>query len=146
MASVHSKGTYILILQLENDQRIRIGRLGRFEFQKGWYAYVGSAFGPGGLTARIGHHLKKAVKPHWHIDYLRKSTEIREVWVCEQERWEHTIAGLLLKLEGASVPAPGFGSSDCRCQSHLVHFREYPDVGELKNENECAMGSLKLAF
>lgn len=134
VAALHPKGTYILILQLENNKRIKIGRLGRFFFQKGWYTYVGSSFGPGGLSARIGHHLKKSATLHWHIDYLRKSAGIRSVWVCEQEkRLEHIAAGLLLKMAGASVPVPGFGSSDCKCESHLVHFQEYPELSELNS-------------
>lgn len=134
VAALHPKGTYILILQLENSKRITIGRLGRFVFQKGWYAYVGSSFGPGGLSARIGHHLKKSATPHWHIDYLRKSADIHNVWVCEQEkRLEHIAAGLLLKMAGASVPVPGFGSSDCKCESHLVYFQKYPELSELNS-------------
>ncbi len=38
--------------------RIQIGKLGQFKFKKGYYAYVGSAFGPGGLNSRIKHHIE----------------------------------------------------------------------------------------
>ena len=51
-------------------KRIDIGSLGRFDILPGFYAYVGSAFGAGGLRARIGHHLESTAWPHWHIDYL----------------------------------------------------------------------------
>ncbi len=39
-------------------KRFEMGRLGRFDIIPGYYAYVGSAFGSGGLPARLGHHLK----------------------------------------------------------------------------------------
>ena len=42
------KGTYILIMGLGTMKRLEIGRLGTFDFIPGYYAYVGSAFGPGG--------------------------------------------------------------------------------------------------
>jgi Uri superfamily endonuclease len=72
-------GTYILILHLSVPARLRIGRLGVLDFPAGHHAYVGSAFGSGGLRGRLKHHLFPAAKPHWHIDYLRRSATIREV-------------------------------------------------------------------
>jgi hypothetical protein len=62
-------GTYVLILELTTRKVIQVGALGRIKFTAGWYAYAGSAFGPGGLAARINRHLMSAKKPHWHIDY-----------------------------------------------------------------------------
>jgi len=46
--SLSGKGTYILILTLNKSRKIYIGRLGEFTFEYGYYAYVGSALGPGG--------------------------------------------------------------------------------------------------
>lgn len=40
-------------------KRIRIGKLGVLLFGKGFYAYFGSMFGPGGLKSRIRRHLRK---------------------------------------------------------------------------------------
>ena len=37
--AIHQKGTYVLILHLKSDRTIRIGRLGRFHFLRGYYAY-----------------------------------------------------------------------------------------------------------
>jgi hypothetical protein len=37
---------------------LEIGRLGAYDVVLGYYAYVGSDFGVGGLRARIGQHLK----------------------------------------------------------------------------------------
>ena len=64
------KGTYVLIVSVTQMKRLEIGRLGTFDVVPGFYAYVGSAFGAGGLRARIGHHLESTERPHWQIDYL----------------------------------------------------------------------------
>src|SRR5262245_30517552 len=69
-------GTYVLILYVAQDGNIAIGSLGKHRVPPGCYAYVGSAFGPGGLRARLTHHVNAASKLHWHIDYLRRQAEI----------------------------------------------------------------------
>jgi len=121
-----SLGTYILILQLENDQVIRIGKLGGFSFPTGYYAYVGSALGPGGLAGRLRHHFYPGKKPHWHIDYFRKKAVLMGICVREDNRTlEHEWAWALDQLDEAIVPAPGFGSSDCKCSTHLYYFQEW---------------------
>ena len=61
-------GTYILILQTQTERMIPVGRLGVMAVRPGWYVYVGSAFGPGGVKGRVGHHARPQTKPHWHID------------------------------------------------------------------------------
>ena len=121
------KGTYILILYLQQKHFIDIGKLGQFYFKRGYYSYVGSAFGPGGLRARLTHHVKIADKPHWHIDYLRKKAKIKEIWVTDHfEKIEHEWALNLRKMDGASIPVPGFGCSDCKCPAHLFYFQHRP--------------------
>jgi Uri superfamily endonuclease len=45
-------------------KRLGIGSLGEFDIIPGFYAYVGSAFGSGGLRSRIGHHLESTVERH----------------------------------------------------------------------------------
>lgn len=72
-------GTYGLILWLPYDTRARIGRLGTYDFPAGWYAYWGSAHGPGGLAARIRHHVNLTTRPHWHFDFLRPHGQIKAV-------------------------------------------------------------------
>ena len=54
--------------------------------QPGYYVYLGSALGPGGLRARITHHQKLSPRPHWHIDYLRAYTQIHCIWFCNDAR------------------------------------------------------------
>jgi Uri superfamily endonuclease len=127
-------GTYALILRSSRACTIRIGRLGTLRLRPGWYVYVGSAFGPGGLRPRIAHHGRRAQRPHWHIDYLRLYTRIEAVWCCRGARCEHQWAANIGAMPGAAVVLPGFGSSDRGCETHLYWFAEpparYPGAGE----------------
>jgi len=61
-------GTYAVLLSSDSDDEISVGRLGDMRLQSGVYLYVGSAFGPGGVRARVNHHLHASSRPHWHID------------------------------------------------------------------------------
>ena len=90
---------------------------------------MGSALGPGGLAARLRHHLRMAKRPHWHIDHLRQKLAIGEIWyVRGKERHEHHWASRLEDLEVATVPIKGFGSSDCDCPSHLFFMKAQPSL------------------
>ena len=120
-------GTYALVLASKNNELLRIGSKGMLRLQRGFYVYVGSAFGPGGLSARIKHHSEIAPRPHWHIDYLRRKCDLVEVWFsATSTRGEHAWAEAMSRLVGARMPMPGFGSSDCKCKTHLFWFRHRP--------------------
>ncbi len=127
MASVtKGLGTYLLLLRLEEDREVIIGRLRSLFFPRGHYLYVGSARGAGGLAARLGRHRRGTKHPRWHIDHLRCHANIIEIWAVEsEERLECLWSQQLAQLSPARS-IPGFGSSDCRCPSHLFHFREKP--------------------
>lgn len=129
------KGTYILILHLENDISIQVGKLGKLKFKKGYYAYVGSAFGPGGIKSRLKHHIHPLKKKlHWHIDYLRKEASIKEVWVSDcKNRLEHEWGSVLENIV-SSEKIPGFGCSDCKCDSHIFHFKVLNFMKDFQNE------------
>jgi len=108
-------GSYVLIIKLSEEQTIIIGSLEAIHFPGGYYAYVGSAMG--GFKSRLNHHLKSNKKPHWHIDYLLEKASISEIILCEtNDRVECTIAQA---LNSQFDSIPGFGSSDCKCRSHL---------------------------
>jgi Uri superfamily endonuclease len=124
-------GTYALILRCTRTRTIRIGRLGPLILKSGWYAYVGSAFGPGGLQARIAHHARRAVRPHWHVDYIRGHTALEAVWYACGARSEHEWAAAISTMSGATIALPGFGSSDCRCPTHLYWFEGRPKTAGL---------------
>ena len=132
-----SSGTYGLVMRLPRAATLAIGRLGTFTFDSGYYVYTGSAFGPGGLAARIGRHLQRSKKRHWHIDYLRRFAEIVEIWytyhpVNVECRW----ADVIRQTRGGQIPFPGFGSSDCRCKSHLFYFKKQPGFASFTKKYE----------
>ncbi len=120
-------GTYALILRAMHQQDVQIGRLDRLSARPGFYVYVGSAFGPGGVRARVRHHAKISECPHWHIDYLRQTAELKQVWYTHDPvHREHSWAAVFGNMRGASIPLPGFGASDCTCVSHLYFFQRQP--------------------
>jgi Uri superfamily endonuclease len=128
LAEVESEpGTYALVLSAGANGLVRIGRLGRLRLQSGFYVYVGSALGSGGVRGRLLHHLRPAKRPHWHIDHLRRHTVLKEVWYgLDPVSREHQWARCLDTLPGASIPLAGFGASDCKCASHLYLFADRP--------------------
>lgn len=129
----HNKGTYILVLRLPQDRASRVGRLGRRYFSRGYYAYVGSALGPGGLGSRLRHHARPARRCHWHVDYLRLIASLQAVWWREDAvRWEHAWAAWLQRQPGVVIPVSRFGASDCHCASHLFHFQTAPTLAALR--------------
>ena len=123
------KGTYILIATVSELRHLSIGSLGTFDLIPGFYAYVGSAFGAGGLRARVGHHLASAAEPHWHIDYLMQVACPVEVWFATAGRkLEHHWADFLEAAPGFRVPIRRFGSSDYHRSrlSHLFYSKRRP--------------------
>ena len=123
------KGTYVLIASVPQMKRIEVGQLGEFDVVPGFYAYVGSAFGTGGLCARIGHHLESTAAPHWHIDYLLQVARPVEIWYTTAGRkLEHHWAELLEKAPGFRIPIARFGASDYHRtrSSHLFYSRRRP--------------------
>jgi len=127
-------GTYALILRATGRQTILVGRPGRLAMQPGFYVYVGSALGPGGLKARVGRHLRPVERRHWHIDYLRRETECAAIWnAYGSVRQECAWAAAFSSLKGSTLPLPGFGSSDCRCPAHLYFFDHKPLLQIFRN-------------
>ena len=136
-------GTYALILSCASNARIQIGRLGSMRLQRGYYVYLGSALGPGGLRARISHHQKVSTRPHWHIDYLRAHSRLHSVLLrYDGRRREHEWARAMQKMKDAKITFPGFGASDCSCASHLYFFKRCPTQVGFRAEDmvEAAAG------
>ncbi len=124
-------GTYALIYYLDSECRIRVGKLGTHTFPAGFYGYIGSALGPGGLAGRIYRHIGRSnskAPQHWHVDYLAAKASLLEIWTYSNPaRREHMWAETLNGLDGALIPVLGFGASDCQCPAHLFLFRSKPD-------------------
>jgi Uri superfamily endonuclease len=126
-----SPGTYLLVLHLDTDRAIRVGRLGEFHFRAGYYVYVGSARGPGGLRARLERHARGGARRHWHVDYLRRWARPVEVWYAPgSEPWECLWQAALGAQTSLCQPIPGFGASDCRCPAHLFFSLERRAISE----------------
>jgi sugar fermentation stimulation protein A len=110
------QGSYILLLKLRERLNIEIGKLGSVSFKKGFYLYVGSAMA--NLSKRIERHRHLRKRHHWHIDELRAATEFRSVFaVRSSTRLECDIAKALSDIAEFSIP--GFGCTDCSCDTHL---------------------------
>jgi len=114
-------GIYIIIIRVNKNCRVSIGALGSIFFEKGSYAYVGSAMN--GLENRINRHLRKEKKMHWHIDYLLASenAKIARVFVKETARkTEECITAR--KIARLGKPIRNFGCGDCGCEAHLFQI------------------------
>ncbi|MFP4641840.1 MAG: GIY-YIG nuclease family protein [Dehalococcoidia bacterium] len=133
------KGSYVLVMELHQESTIMVGRLGPFLFPAGYYLYMGSALG--GLSQRINRYLQEKRNLHWHIDYLLEQAKIMEIWyTITSQRMECQFAQAACALPRASVPVKGFGASDCKCDSHLIHLHERPTIAPLKESLETLTG------
>jgi Uri superfamily endonuclease len=117
------KGVYVLILRMDSEKDIRIGKLGEFRFKKGFYAYVGSARGPGGFK-RVKRHFDVAEGKNctrkWHIDYLLPYSEIVAAVLSPTTKdLECNVAQALCEFSDSDYE--GFGCSDCECRSHIFY-------------------------
>jgi Uri superfamily endonuclease len=130
-------GTYALVLSSTGDRLVQIGQLGQLHVRRGFYVYVGSAFGPGGVRARVTRHCRPITRRHWHVDYLRKAAQPTAIWwTHDPERREHEWAALFERLRGSSIPLWGFGASDCGCASHLFFFPTRPSFSTVRQKLE----------
>jgi sugar fermentation stimulation protein A len=117
------KGSYLIVLRLDKEKRINVGKLGTVLFNKGFYVYVGSAMV--NLTSRIERHQRLRKTFHWHIDFLRDSADfICALAIRSSDRLECEIASSVSKIAQWSVKE--FGSSDCTCATHLFGFKKDP--------------------
>ena len=117
-------GTYVLLMSARRARVITAGRRLRVALHPGWYLYVGSAFGPGGLRARVSRHCRRDKPLRWHIDYLRRHTRALGAWYASGEpSREHVWAARLAERLDVIT---GFGASDCDCPGHLFHTEQSP--------------------
>ena len=124
------KGIYLLVVKVKKRVDIKIGALGKINFDKGTYIYIGSA--QNNLEKRIERHLRDKKNIHWHIDHFlnNKVVEIMKVFYKKDRKsGECETANKLLKTE---TPILKFGCSDCRCKSHLFKIGNLKSVLKLK--------------
>ena len=137
-------GTYTLVLARESGGAIEVGALGSLDFPAGWYAYTGSALGPGGFS-RVERHRAVASGDngarHWHVDYLLGdgATNVDSV-VTTAADIECAVARRLVASVGGAVT--DFGCSDCDCSSHLVGCDDREAlVAAVERAHDTAAGS-----
>lgn len=129
-------GIYVLIFHLSANATVHVGRMGKIEFQSGWYAYVGS--GKSGVEARVRRHLRAHRRDHWHLDYLlRLGQPVTAVIGHTAQSLECPIAR---HLETLFQVVPRFGSSDCRCSGHLFHSPEQACLEDAAVKGMAALG------
>ena len=117
------KGVYCLLINLKYDSVIKIGK-NNVSFPKGYYCYVGSALN--NLQKRIERHKSKNKKNHWHIDYFLEKAKILDVKTMEtEEKLECWLSDKIKDLK-SKVIMDKFGSTDCRCKTHLHYFEKDP--------------------
>jgi Uri superfamily endonuclease len=104
-------------MKLSKHETIVIGKLGQIIFSPGWYAYVGSAMN--NIEKRVKRHLSDKKRYHWHIDYFLEHAQIKKVFYKNNNIPEECDIANMFFENIQSIP--GFGSSDCRCVSHLFH-------------------------
>ncbi len=123
-------GAYVMMFRMSEHRSVVVGRLGVYDLQEGWYAYVGSAMN--GLKARTGRHLRCDGRKRWHIDYVLPLSQERFAFLIPSDTdIECRVADLISSWDGTKVPIKGFGSSDCRCPSHLFLLgSEDPEIGK----------------
>jgi Uri superfamily endonuclease len=120
-----SFSTYQLVIEVDRELTVAVGRYGPVDFPAGRYLYTGSA--RRNFEARIARHLRAEKTLRWHIDYLLAAPGVRVLQVKRSRRGECD----LNRASRGQVIVPGFGASDCRagCGSHLKWLGPAPTSG-----------------
>jgi len=125
------RGGYLLFLELKKPRVLAVGRLGRRRFPAGLYVYAGS--GLKGVESRVKRHFSEKKTKRWHIDHLTAVAKTLDFIAFESERRiECDLAASMQRLGGRHL-VKGFGSSDCRCESHLI-FLGGLKVAKIQND------------
>jgi Uri superfamily endonuclease len=126
------KGVYILIALVAKRFNVNVGALDRLSFEKGTYAYVGSA--QSNLERRVTRHLKKNKRKFWHIDYLLHNDNAKIAGIFYLTAGESKECWVAKELGKRGFLIDGFGSSDCNCRSHLFKLENCEFLRETMHE------------
>lgn len=126
------KGVYALIISVNKNITVHVGALGKINFEKGFYAYAGSA--QNNLERRVERHLGRNKRKFWHIDYLlcNKAAKIEKIFYKKAEKVEE--CKIAKEIGRIGVAVKGFGCSDCKCESHLFKIHNYQFLREFMQE------------
>lgn len=137
-----AEGTDTILVDLATGASVRFGALGEHRLDAGRYAYVGSAFGPGGF-ARVDRHRRTASGEtdtrHWHVDYLlsEPGATIADVVRTDDVDVE---CGVATVLAGDLEALAGVGCSDCGCDAHLFYSLDAERVERTVREAHAELG------
>ncbi|MBD3218470.1 MAG: DUF123 domain-containing protein [candidate division Zixibacteria bacterium] len=121
-AGVINSGIYQLLIELPRSCVIKVGNLGKIRFSEGLYIYTGSA--KANLRERILRHFREEKRFHWHIDYLLRKGEIIAYNLQKYRQGRECDTNLQIYRGNPRARfIAGFGSSDCKCASHLVFIQ-----------------------
>jgi Uri superfamily endonuclease len=112
-------GAYILAISMVESTPVSLAGSRVDVLRAGRYLYCGSAYGPGGLRARLRRHFRPEKAIRWHVDQLTTRGHVMGAWaVPNGDECE-----LVRRLSFLRAPIAGFGATDCRCCiSHLLSW------------------------
>jgi len=107
--------------------------LGEVSFKEGDYIYIGSA--KGCLETRLQRHLRKEKRIFWHIDYLleNQKAKILQIWTIDK-KMECQTAEVFYQDPTTEIIKKGFGSSDCKCLTHLFFIKDKKETEKILKE------------
>ena len=123
------KGVYVLVISVNEGVKINVGILGDIDFGSGMYAYVGSA--QKSLEKRVARHLRKDKIKFWHIDYLTTNEDVKITKVFYRLGEGKLECEIAQRIGQKGFPIRSFGSSDCKCESHLFKMKNLRVLEEL---------------
>jgi len=123
------RGTYTLVINLSENVKLKVGKLGLLDFPKGFYSYTGSALGPSdyALYFRVKRHLSKHKKVKWHIDYFLLNPVAKVIAVIaapSNSRMECNVSYLLSSCDDI-ITFYKFGATDCKSNKCIGHLHFY---------------------
>jgi len=127
-----TRGVYVLFLDVNRNIRVNTGSLGIVHFRNGCYAYVGSA--QNNLEKRVARHCTRVKRKFWHVDYLLSNRSVRITEILFKAAGKDEECKIADRLQSVGTPLIGFGSSDCRCKSHLYKVRNIVSARRLLND------------
>ncbi len=126
------KGIYILLIKIDKNIEVEIGSLGKINFDKGIYAYIGSA--QNNLEKRIQRHKVKNKKLRWHINYLLKNKSVKILKILYKNTGRKEECKIAKRLSKTEIPISKFGCSDCDCKNHLFKIKSLKNILNLGME------------
>ena len=115
---------YVVLTYVPRRTAVPVGALGPVVFERGWYAYVGSA--ARARRARVARHLARVKPLRWHADYLFAAFPARGAWLVDGAAASASSPAPWRRCPARRAAPRRFGAGDCRCAGHLVRFARRP--------------------